>query len=293
MSPRILVFGRSGQVAQALARMAPAPFEWDFAGRERLDLLARPDDAAELIAAVSPAAVINAAAFTLVDKAEEELEACRLLNAAAPAVMARACAAADIPFVHFSTDYVFDGAKGAAYVEDDAVSPLSAYGRTKAEGEVAVAEAAERFAIIRTSAVYSPWGQCFPATMLRLAAQRDELSVIDDQRSCPTAATQCAKAAAALTAQLLDGDASAQGLFHAAGERGVSWADFAELILARSARRGGPSARVRRITAREWNAAAARPADSRLASDKLERITPWRRGELSHDLDDWFENLGN
>jgi dTDP-4-dehydrorhamnose reductase len=279
---KLLVFGRSGQVARALAARA-GPFEVASAGRERLDLAAADPDIAGLISAERPAAVINAAAYTAVDLAESEPLACARLNRDAPARMARACAAADIPFVHFSTDYVFDGEKGAPYVEADPRAPLNAYGRAKAEGEAAVEAAlagGARAAVIRTCWVFAPGGGGFLGAMLK-AAGRDEVSVVADQAGTPTPATACASAALVLAHALLDRDRAAAGVFHAAGRDGLSRADFAEAIFARLRQRP----QVRRVATSEFPAAAVRPRDTRLCSARLQAAFGWTAPALDAALD--------
>ncbi len=174
MTETILVLGRSGQMARELARIgAPGGFELDFAGREAFDLSASPDPE-PLIAAVGPVAVINAAAYTAVDRAESEPEAAFRLNRDVPAALARACARRDIPLVHVSTDYVFDGTKPSPYVETDPVHPLGVYGASKAAGEAAVLEAHDRAGVLRTAWVFSAFGANFVKTMLgsRASARR-------------------------------------------------------------------------------------------------------------------------
>ena len=277
MPARVLVFGRQGQVARALAERSD--FDLRFAGHDRLDLASPNADVAGLIEAESPALVINAAAYTAVDRAESEPAACAQLNREAPRRIAEICAAADIPFVHFSTDYVFDGRKGAPYVEADPRNPLGVYGRTKAEGEAALEALwarGARGAVARSSWIFSPGGPGFLQTMLRLARERGEVGVVDDQRGCPTSAETAAEAAVALGRRLLDRDSAGQGLFHAAGADAMTWADFAEAIFAASRERGGPSARVRRIATVEYPTPAARPPDARLASTRLEGLGDWR-----------------
>ena len=283
MTARLLVFGRQGQVAGALAKAA-AGFEMIFAGRERLDLAAHAPDIAGLIAAVKPAAVINAAAYTAVDAAESEPEACARLNRDAPAAMARACLAADLPFVHFSTDYVFDGEKGAPYVEPDPRGPLNVYGRAKADGEAALeALAADgaRLATLRTCWVFSDARSGFVGAMVRRAAEHDEAVVVADQWGSPTPARACAEAALTVTRALLDRAPAARGTFHAAGADGLSRADLAEAIFRRLPRRP----RLRRVAAADYPTPARRPRDTRLSSAKLERALGWRAPSLDESLD--------
>jgi dTDP-4-dehydrorhamnose reductase len=281
MSARLLVFGRSGQLARALGEAA-SPFETVLAGRERLDLAAAEPDVAGLIAEVRPAAVINAAAFTAVDAAETQTAACLRLNRDAPARMAEACAAADIPFVHVSTDYVFDGEKRAPYVETDPRAPINAYGVSKAEGEAAlerVAAGGGRLAVMRVAWVFAPGGGGFLGAMLG-AQGRDAVRVVADEWSTPTPAAACADAALILAQALLDRDRAAEGLFHAAGRDGVSRADLAEALFARLPRRP----KVVRVASSEFAAAARRPRDTRLSSAKLEGAFGWRAPALDEAL---------
>ena len=280
MTAKILVLGRSGQVARELEKLgAPEGFQLEFAGRERLDLALA--DPSPLVAEIAPAAVINAAAYTAVDKAESEPDAAYRLNRDVPALLAQACAAAGVPLVHFSTDYVFDGTKPAPYVETDPVDPTGVYGRSKAEGEAAVLAAGGPAIVLRTSWVYSAFGANFVKTMLRLAATREELGVVADQLGRPTWAEDCALGALRSVRALLDGEVGGAGLFHLAGEGDATWADFAEAIFDVSAARGGPAARVKRITTADYPTPARRPANSRLDCGKMVRTLglqprPWR-----------------
>jgi len=289
VSARLLVFGRSGQVARALAEAA-SPFERVLAGRERLDLADPGADIAGLIAEVRPAAVINAAAFTAVDAAETETAAAERLNRDAPARMAEACAAERIAFVHLSTDYVFDGEKGAPYVETDPVRPINAYGRTKADGEAKLAEIAvrgARLAVIRTSWVFAPGGGGFMAAMLGLR-EREAVRVVADQWGSPTPASACAEAALTLAQALLDGDPTAAGVFHAAGRDGVTRAEQAEALFRRLPRRP----QVVAVASSEFPAAAHRPRDTRLSSARLEAAFGWRAPWLEDSIDAYLARAG-
>lgn len=275
MSTPLLVLGSAGQVACELRKIAgDFGFQPSFAGRARVDLLSA--DGLHLLDETAPNAVINAAAYTAVDRAEQEPEAAFRLNRDVPATWAQACAERGIPFVHISTDYVFDGSKPAPYVEDDPIQPLGVYGASKAEGEAGVEAAGGSYAIVRTAWVYSAFGANFVKTMLRLAGQRDEVGVVDDQRGCPTWAQDIAEATLRLARALRAGESAARGVFHAAGGGEGSWADFAEAIFADSAARGGPSARVRRITTAEFPTPAKRPANSRLDCARIEAALGWR-----------------
>ncbi len=286
MPAKALIIGRTGQLARELARR-PTPLATTFLGRDQLDL-ARPADAAAAVAAAKPDVVLIAAAYTAVDRAETEEAAARLVNAAAPGAIAEACARAGAALVHVSTDYVFDGTKPAPYVETDPVAPVSAYGRTKAAGEAAVLAAGGPAAVVRTSWVYSPWGSNFVKTMLRLARERDELRVVADQQGRPTSAADLAGAVLVVAERLVERDAAVQGLLHYAGGGDAVWADFAEAVVAGSARRGGRSVPVRRITTAEFPTPAPRPANSRLDTTKINALgissPPWRES-LARCLD--------
>ena len=283
MTATILVLGKSGQAARELDKLgAPPGFALAFAGRERFDLLAGIGPG-PLLDEVRPAAVINAAAYTAVDKAESEPEAAYALNRDAPAAWARACAEARIPFVHFSTDYVFDGQKPEPYVETDPVGPTGVYGASKAAGEAGVLAAGGPAIVLRTSWAYSAFGANFVKTMLRLAETREEVAVVADQQGRPTWAEDCARGALRSVRALLDGEVSGAELFHLAGEGDVTWAGFAEAIFEQSRARGGPSALVKPITTADYPTAARRPANSRLDCAKIVRtldfpMRPWREG---------------
>ncbi len=248
----VLVFGKTGQVARSLARMGAT-----CVGRETLDLAA-PEQVGKLIAQVAPKAVINAAAYTAVDKAEEEEALATTINGEAPGLMAVACAARDIPFVHISTDYVFDGSGVDAWTPDAPVGPLGAYGRSKLAGEVAVRAAGGRAVILRTAAVFSADGVNFVRTMLRLGADRDALNVVADQVTGPTPADAIAAACLEIADQMSDG--SKAGTYHFSGQPHVSWADFARAVFAAS----GQDVTVTDIPSSAYPTPAKRPSNSRL-----------------------------
>ena len=288
MTRPLLVLGAEGQVARELARLGPEQ-GWTVTriGRAQADLASA--EIGPLLSEHRPALVVNAAAYTAVDRAETEPDAAHALNADLPARAARACADAGVSFVHISTDYVFDGSKPTPYVEDDPLAPLGVYGRTKAEGERAVQAAGGRAAVVRTAWVYGAEGANFVRTMLRLAKTRDEVGVVADQYGNPTAAGDVARACLKLGDRLCADDPDALGVFHAAGEGDTTWAGFAAAVFAESARRAGPSARVRPITTAEYPTPAARPANSRLDCAKLARTVGWRppawRGRLAEIMD--------
>lgn len=267
---RIVVTGREGQVARSLAeRGAGGPHELVFLARPELDL-ADPADAERAIVDARPDLVVSAAAYTAVDKAESETELAMTVNGAAPGAIARGAARVGAPVVHLSTDYVFDGALDRPYREDDAVGPTGAYGASKLAGEQAVAASGASHLILRTAWVYSPFGANFVRTMLRLAADRDEVGVVADQQGCPTSALDIADAVLALADRwAADEREGWNAVYHLAGTGETHWAGFAEAIFAASAARGGPAARVRAIGTSDYPTPARRPANSRLNTAKL------------------------
>lgn len=267
MTGPILVLGRSGQLATALAEIAPERVE--CAGRETVDM-ANPSAVEAFVRQRAPACVINAAAYTAVDKAEAEPDLAMTINADSPGALARACAALKAPLVHISSDYVFAGDTSEPYTETDPPAPVGAYGRSKAAGEAAVLAAGGDVAIVRTSWVYGPSGANFVRTMLRLAESRDEVGVVADQFGAPTHVDDLAGACLLLADRLLDGGGpEARGVFHYANQGEATWADVAEAVFAAAAEEGLRSARVRRITTAEYPTAARRPANSRLRCDRI------------------------
>jgi dTDP-4-dehydrorhamnose reductase len=286
---RVLVAGREGQVARALVAR--------FAGHDvraleppELDLTNDASIAAAM-AQAQPDLVVNAAAYTAVDKAEDHEALAFAVNCDGAARLAAAAAAAGAPFVHFSTDYVFDGRKGAPYLETDPPSPLGVYGRSKEAGERAVLAANPRSVVLRTAWVCSPDGANFVKTMLRLAAERDELRVVADQHGAPTFAADLADAVAVLAPRLLDPRAGADafGLFHLTGAPHTTWHGFTAEILAQAAQRGRKPPRLTAVATADYPTRAARPADGRLDCSRIGRvhgITPadWRQS-LARCLD--------
>lgn len=267
---KLLVIGRSGQVARALQEMPLASgASLTALGRPELDLLS-PASIRTAIDRHAPDLVINTAAYTAVDNAETDAEAATLLNEAGPAALADATAFRNIPLIHISTDYVFDGALDRAYREDDPVAPLGVYGRTKLASERAVAAGNARHVILRTAWVYSPFGKNFVKTMLRLAVDRVEVSVVADQIGNPTSAHALAGAILQISGKLL-GSEPHWGTYHAAGTGDAVWADLAEHVFSVSASLGGPTARVNRITSAEYPTPVARPANSRLDCTRLKQ----------------------
>jgi dTDP-4-dehydrorhamnose reductase len=290
----VLVTGAGGQLGIALQR-CPWPEGWTVVaiGQETVDF--RDSDA--IIAYTTKghqgrpfAAIINAAAYTVVDKAEEDIVTAWAVNAMAPAALAQVCAAAAIPLVQVSTDYVFAGDKPGVWEVDDPVDPINVYGASKLGGEMAVRTSGARHAIVRTAWVMSPHGTNFVKTMLRIGASHDTLKVIDDQRGSPTSAADLAGVLMMMTMRLVEDVGVPSGTFHFSNAGDISWADFADEIFRQSALRGGPSARVVRIPSRDYPTPAARPSNSRLSHDAIRAAygiapRPWQVA-LSDILDD-------
>lgn len=279
----ILVFGKTGQVARALQTVLPAA---RFLGRDEADL-AQPEACAEWITRLSPEAVINAAAYTAVDKAEEEEELATAVNGAAPGCMAEACAGLGIPFVHISTDYVFDGAGETPFNPEGSTAPLGAYGRSKLAGEKAVRAAGGVSAILRTSWVFSATGSNFVKTMLRLGAERDKLTIVADQVGGPTPARAIAEACAAIARQLVNAP-DRTGTYHFSGAPDVSWAEFARCFFELA----GLKVEVEDIPSSAYKTPAVRPLNSRMDCASLSRFglsRPDWRAELQTVIDELRE----
>ena len=269
----ILVFGKSGQVASELERGPSPGAKLIFAGRDVCDLLT--GDPGALIRETAPVAVINASAYTAVDKAESEPNAAYRLNRDAVAAMAQACAKLDIPFIHISTDYVFDGSKTEPYVETDPPNPISVYGASKAAGEEAVQRAGGRWTIFRTAWVVSPSGANFINTLHRIAAERAVMRVVADQQGRPTLASDITVLCLEAAWRGIKGDTSLQGLFHLAGADDAVWADLAERTFEDMARRTGRRPVLQRITTADYPTPARRPVNSRLNTDRLQDVAGW------------------
>lgn len=284
----ILLLGKNGQVGWQLQR-ALAPLgdvvALDRAGADGLcGNLEDLDGLAATVRALRPRAIVNAAAYTAVDKAESEPELAQRINADAPAALAREAAACGALLLHYSTDYAFDGSGSAAWKEDDACAPLNTYGASKLAGERAIQQSGCAHLIFRTSWVYAARGANFARTMLRLAAEREQLTVIADQWGAPTGAELIADVSAHALAQTLAAPEKA-GLYHlvAAGE--TNWLEYARFVLAHAAAQGVPikAREVLPITTGEWPSAARRPLNSRLDTSCLRRsfglrLPPWQQG---------------
>ncbi len=287
----ILVTGGSGQLAQALAELATV----GAAGDRPVRVVGRPDldfdritALPAMLAAAKPALVINAAAYTAVDRAESDAAAAWRANRDGPAVLAAYCAGAGIPLIHVSTDFVFDGSKGAPYTESDAPNPTSVYGASKLAGEQAVLAACRQAIVLRTSWVYAARGRNFVLTMLNLASTRDRLRVVADQRGCPTAASDLAEAILGMA------DAIARegwqdrfgGIFHAAGGGETTWHGLASAAITRAAPYGQkqPEA-IEAIGSAEFPTPVKRPPDSRLDCSRLEQVFGLRLPQWEAALD--------
>jgi dTDP-4-dehydrorhamnose reductase len=278
---KILITGHTGQVARELQR-ALAEHELLSLGREQFDL-ARPQSLSEVILRERPALVINAAAYTAVDQAEQERELVFAINAEAPGAMADACFELDIPLIHYSTDYIFDGSKPTPYREADTPRPLGVYGASKVAGEQALRISGCDHLILRTSWVYSQHGRNFLLTMQRLLQEREELSVVDDQIGSPTWAGSIANA----TAELIDKWQQGRhrwGTYHLTCQGETSWFGFASAIAEHLRAAGKPCARLRPIPSSEYPTPAQRPLNSRLDGARLEE-------EWQIRLPDWQEAL--
>lgn len=276
---RLAVTGREGQVAASLIERGGRDVEVVAIGRPALDL-ARPDTIFAALEAARPDIVVSAAAYTAVDQAEEEKDLAFAVNAAGAGTVAGAAAKLGVPVIQLSTDYVFDGSKDGAYVETDKTAPLGVYGASKLAGEEAVAAANPRHLILRTAWVYSPFGGNFAKTMLRLASNRDQVSVVADQWGNPTSALDIADAILHAAARLRDDENfAAFGVYHLAGSGETNWSGFARHILDASRAFGGPHASVRDITTADYPTKAKRPANSRLSSAKFAGVFGWRAPE--------------
>jgi len=284
---KLVVTGREGQVAASLleAGHGCAGVEVIAIGRPELDLQ-RPDTVIDAIAAAKPDIVVSAAAYTAVDQAEDEPDLAFAVNAAGAGKVAQAAARLGVPVLHLSTDYVFDGSGAGAYVETDAPAPRSVYGASKLAGEQAVAAANPRHLILRTAWVYSPFGRNFVKTMLRLAADRDEITVVADQWGNPTSALDVADAILHAATMLHRNKIfDAFGIYHLAGTGETSWSGFARHILDTSRVSGGPWARVRDIATMDYPTKARRPANSRLSSAKFASVFTWNAPDWRDSTD--------
>jgi dTDP-4-dehydrorhamnose reductase len=267
---RVLLVGRDGQVGTELRRTAPSGHEISAPGLDELDL-SKPEQIRAVARSVRPELILSAAAFTAVDRSETESALARTLNAEAPALLAQEALRLGAGIVHYSTDYVYDGAKKSAWQEGDPTGPLGVYGASKLAGDEAVLGSGARAVVLRTSWVYAAHGQNFVRTMLRLGREQERLRVVADQIGNPTWARELARA----TWQVAGHGLEPGGLFHSAGRGAISWHGFAERIFQLARQRPGGAAlkvkEVEAITSAAWPTPARRPANSTLDCSKLER----------------------
>lgn len=273
---RVLVFGKTGQVATELQAMATADLTVTALSRDDADL-EDPDTCCAVIAATDADAIINAAAYTAVDAAEEEEARATRINGETPGLMAQVAAQRGLPFLHVSTDYVFDGQGDQPFTTEDPTAPLNAYGRSKLVGEQAIQAAGGRYAILRTSWVFSAHGTNFVKTMLRLSESRDWLKVVDDQIGGPTPADDIARALFTMVQGMVRGQDG--GLYHFAGHPPTSWKGFAEEVFAQAQR----TVDVQGIPTKDYPTPAQRPLNSQLDCTALEtdfgiRPSDWKAG---------------
>ncbi len=282
---KILILGRDGQVGTALTAILAPLGEIAAYGRAGADFT-RPDDVARLVHRERPDVIVNAAAYTAVDKAEAEPEIATLVNATSPGRMAEAAAEIGARLIHISTDYVFDGEQPEPYAEDDATSPINVYGRSKLEGELAIAATAADHLILRTSWVHSASHANFAARILELAAERDELKVIDDQSGCPTSARLIAETIGRLIALGDAGRPIPAGVYHLTAEGETSRYDYARFIIDEARRLGMvlKGERILPVPSSAFPTPAPRPRNSHLSTHKL-------RTALGHDLPGWRDDV--
>ena len=291
-APKVLLLGASGQLGTAL-RASFADYDVFAPDRAAADFL-EPESLREVVRAARPHLILNAAAYTAVDRAESEREAAELVNHHAVRVLGEEAERAGAIVVHYSTDYVFDGAKADPWTETDAASPLNVYGASKLAGERALAAACSRHIILRTSWVYAATGSNFLRTMLRLGREREVLRVVDDQYGAPTSAAALASATRTVTDRVMGERPSDQwpGVYHASCGSRTSWCGFAQAILARAAVQDGqPVARVEAITSAEYPTAARRPRNSVLSNEELFRTFGVCLPSWEQALDAVFEEL--
>jgi dTDP-4-dehydrorhamnose reductase len=294
--PRVLIVGNAGQVGVELQRSFAGFGEIIGVDRESVDL-ADAKQVRALVRRIEPAIILNAAAYTAVDRAESELELAHAINAEAPRILAEEALRTHALLVHYSTDYVFDGAKQGPWTEQDTPAPLSVYGATKLDGEEAILQTGGKVLIFRTSWVYGPHGSNFLLTMLRLARQRDSLSIVSDQVGSPTTSIELARATHAIVSAVMAGQYGETeewaGLYHMTCSGSVSWCGFAQAIFARAGELlDGKVPVVTPITSAEYPTAAKRPQNSVLSNAKLEARFGVKLASWEAALDTVIEALG-
>ena len=283
--PRILIVGAYGQVGRELQRSFADAGEIIVRDRDTVDL-AEPDQVRTMVRDVAPDVILNASAYTAVDRAESEPDAAMAVNALAPGVLAEEALRAGALLVHYSTDYVFDGSKAGPWVETDVPNPLNVYGASKLAGENAIQQVGGKYLIFRTSWVYGPHGQNFLLTMLRLGRERESLQIVDDQFGAPTSSIELADATLDIVSGVLAGQFGAPsnwvGLYHMTCGGSVSWCGFARAIFARAnTLLHGKVPTVRPIASAEYVTPAKRPRNSLLSNEKLHtrfgaQLAPWK-----------------
>jgi len=292
---RILLVGSAGQLGRELQRSFAGEGELICCVRDEVDI-ADPDQVRNLVHTVAPDLILNAAAYTAVDRAESEREVAAAINAVAPRILAEEARRRDVLLVHYSTDYIFDGSKESPWLETDQPNPLSHYGASKLAGEQAITGVGGKYLIFRTSWVYGPHGKNFLLTMLRLGRERDRLAIVNDQIGAPTTSSALAGATSTIVRGVLGGkfgpaDAWA-GLYHMTCSGSTTWAGFARAIFARAGSLlGDHTPEVTPIASKDYRTPATRPLYSVLSNEKLAarfgvRLPPWEAG-----LDDTFERL--
>jgi dTDP-4-dehydrorhamnose reductase len=267
---RILISGQHGQVSQALQTSLQDLGELIVLGRDRLDL-SQPESIRDVVRVIKPDLIINAAAHTAVDQAESESELAFAINATSPGVFAEEAAALGIPFIHYSTDYVFDGSKDGLWDEADTPNPLGVYGSSKLAGEQAIEKAGGQYLILRTSWVYSLTGRNFLLTMQRLLQEREKLTIVGDQIGAPTWAGTIAHSTRELIQRWRDGKPGAWGVYHLTAGGETSWFGFAEAIGKELIKAGKPCATLEPIPSSAYPTPAKRPLNSRLDCSRLQR----------------------
>lgn len=288
MTSRPLVFGAGGQVGRALLQLGTG----SVIGVTHADVdICDRRSVSEAVKRHQPTSLINAAAFTAVDRAESEVDQAFHVNRDGATVVAQVASTADLPLVHLSTDYVFDGSKTAPYKETDPVCPLNVYGRSKEEGERAIKERCRKHLLLRTSWIYSPTGINFVRTMLRLGAQRSELGVVTDQIGCPTAAADVAEAILAIVKVIERRQFTEWGTYHYAGADAVTWYGFAKMIFAKTKALGKPVPKLFPITTADYPTPARRPPYSVLSTEKLRHTFAIKPKPLVGSLHDCLTQL--
>jgi dTDP-4-dehydrorhamnose reductase len=290
VNSRPLVFGAGGQVGSALLQLGTG----HVIGLRHLDVdICDQKSVAEAVRRYSPTSLINAAAFTQVDRAESEAAQAFRVNRDGATIVALVASIVDVPLLHLSTDYVFDGNKRAPYLETDAVAPVNTYGRSKEEGERGVRERCRKHVLLRSSWVYSPSGTNFVRAMLRLGSQRSELGVVNDQLGCPTAATDIAAAILKIVAAIERRQFTEWGTYHYAGADAVTWYGFAKTIFAKRRAIGKPTPKLFPITTADYPTPARRPPYSVLSTEKVRQTFAIKPCPLSDSLDECLTQLSD